>query len=217
MFFNLHTHRYTATPQYFELVNQYPWEFDKNIPYYSIGIHPWYIEISRLEADLQCIEENLGQSGCLALGECGLDKRIDTDINLQIEVFKKQILLAEKHQKPIVLHCVSAYQEVIQIKNELNVSVPMIIHGFSKNAQTAQQLIKNGFYLSFGKYLLRNPELKSVFEQVPSDRFFLETDTVEETIEQVYAIAMQYKKQTIEEIQNQINNTCKTVFKNIPF
>ncbi|PKP14842.1 MAG: hydrolase TatD, partial [Bacteroidetes bacterium HGW-Bacteroidetes-23] len=127
--------------------------------------------------------------------------------------FKAQILLAEKHQKPLVLHCVAAFQEIIQIKKEQNVTVPMIIHGFSKNEQTAKQLLDNGFYLSFGKYLLRNPELKSVFQSVPNDRFFLETDTIEESLEEVYALAANYKKIEIEELKSIVKTNFEKVFR----
>ena len=212
-FFNLHTHRFTENPNVLELVNQYPWEFDTTIPQYSIGIHPWYISEERLESDLKCIDAKLSLPECLALGECGLDKRIDIPLDLQIEVFRKQIALAEKHNKPIVLHLVAAFDELIAIKMELKITVPMIIHGFSKNEQLAKQLLDNGFYLSFGKYLLRNPELKVVFQTVPNDRFFLETDTVEETIEEVYVLAADYKDMTLETLQKQIAMNFEMVFK----
>jgi TatD DNase family protein len=210
--FNLHTHHFTNQENILELVNQYPWEFDDSIPFYSIGIHPWYIDESRLSSDLQIIDKELSHQNCLALGECGLDKRIEIAIEIQKKVFKAQILLAEKHQKPLVLHCVAAFQEIIQIKKELNVTVPMIIHGFSKNEQTAKQLLDNGFYLSFGKYLLRNPELKTVFQSVPNNRFFLETDTIEESLEEVYDLAANYKNIEIEEIKSIIKTNFEKVF-----
>lgn len=211
--FNLHTHNFTSQENILELVNQYPWEFDEKIPFYSIGIHPWYIDESRLSSDLHIIDKELSHQKCLALGECGLDKRIEIPIEIQEKVFKAQILLAEKHQKPLVLHCVAAFQEIIQIKNEQNVTVPMIIHGFSKNEQTAKQLLDNGFYLSFGKYLLRNPELKSVFQSVPNNRFFLETDTIEESVEEVYALAANYKNIEIEELKSIIKTNFEKVFR----
>ena len=213
-FFNLHTHKFTNNSKILELVNQYPWEFDDLIANYSIGIHPWYIDENRLETDLNTIEQKLQLLECLALGECGLDKKIDIDIALQIEVFEKQIALSEKYQKPIVLHLVAAFDELIEIKKRLKISVPMIIHGFSKSEQLANQLIENGFYLSFGKYLLRNPELKNVFENIPNDRFFLETDTIDESIEVVYKIASEYKKVTILEMQKIINTNFEKVFRN---
>jgi TatD DNase family protein len=211
-YFNLHTHQFTNQDTVLELVNQYPQEFDTAIPFYSIGIHPWYIDKERLESDLEIIENKLQEPNCLALGECGLDKRIEIPLELQQMVFEKQLLLAQKHNKPVVIHCVAAFQEVIATKKRLRITVPMIIHGFSKNKQVAKELIDNGFYISFGKYLLRNPELELVFETIPDDRFFLETDTVEEGIEEVYALAARYKKRDIDEIQQQIQRNFAAVF-----
>ena len=212
-FFNLHTHKFSNNPTTLELVNQYPWEFDAAIPNYSIGIHPWYINESRLESDLKIIEEKLQLKQCLALGECGLDKRIEIPMELQIAVFEKQIALAEKYQKPLVLHLVAAFDELIAIKKRLQISVPIIIHGFSKNQQVAKQLIDNGLYLSFGKYLLRNPDLESVFQSIPNDRFFLETDTIEETLQEVYILAAKYKNIPIEDLKEIINSNFNSVFK----
>jgi TatD DNase family protein len=211
-FFNLHTHKYTEDFKVLELVNQYPWEFEASIPQYSIGIHPWYIDEKRLEQDLSTIEAKLQLKECLALGECGLDKRIEIPLALQIDVFEKQIALAEKYQKPLVLHLVAAFDELIAIKKRLKISVPIVIHGFSKNEQVAKQLIDNGFYISFGKYLLRNPELESVFKSIPKDRFFLETDTIEETLEEVYQLAAKYRNIEISELQKIINNNYNLVF-----
>lgn len=212
-FFNFHTHKYTNQPDVVELVNQYPQEFDASIPFYSIGIHPWYIVEERLESDLEIIESKLQEKNCFAIGECGLDKRIELPIELQQAVFEKQLLLGQKYNKAVVIHCVAAFQEVVAIKKRLNITVPMIIHGFSKNEQTAKQLIDNGFYISFGKYLLRNPELESVFKSVPNDRFFLETDTIEENIDAVYTLAAKYKGVNLEEIQKQISSNFQVVFK----
>jgi TatD DNase family protein len=165
-----------------------------------------------LSTDLQIIEEKLKLSECLALGECGLDKRIDVPMQLQIEVFEKQIALAEKYQKPLVLHLVAAFDELIEIKKRLNISVPIIIHGFSKSEQLAKQLINNGFYLSFGKYLLRNSEMETVFKSIPNDKFFLETDTIEETLEEVYQKAALCKNISVEELLRKLVKNWKTVF-----
>jgi len=211
-FFNLHTHQFSNQPDVLELVNQYPWEFNQAIPVYSIGIHPWHINEERLAQDLTIIEEKLQTEACLAVGECGLDKRIEIPFLVQQVVFEKQIALAEKYQKPLVLHCVAAFQEVIEIKNRLKITVPIVIHGFSKNEQVAKQLIDNGFYLSFGKYLIRNPELKTVFQSLPNDRFFLETDTIEESIHEVYKLAALYKNCNVSELKKIINANFTTVF-----
>jgi TatD DNase family protein len=213
VFFNLHTHKFTNQDTVLELVNQYPQEFDAAIPFYSVGIHPWYIDEQRFENDLQMIESKLQEPNCLALGECGLDKRIDIPLELQQMVFERQLLLAQHYKKPVVIHCVAAFQEVIALKKQLKITVPMIIHGFSKNKQVAKELVDNGFYISFGKYLLRNPELEAVFLSIPNNRFFLETDTVDEGIEEVYALAAQYKNWSLDELQQQIKSNFATVFK----
>jgi len=214
-YFNFHTHQFTNQPEILELVNQYPQEFDDAISFYSIGIHPWYIKVEKIDENLKIIENKLQTDNCLAIGECGLDKRIEIPLELQISVFEKQLALAEEYKKPVVIHCVAAFQEVIAIKKKMKISVPMIIHGFSKNSQIASQLIKEGFYLSFGKYLLLNPELKTVFNDIPNDRFFLETDTLEENIQKVYKIASEYKKMNIKELQDIISSNFEQIFNKI--
>ena len=212
-FINLHTHKFTNDATILELVNQYPSDFKEDIPNFSIGIHPWYIDENRVEVDLKIIEEKLQLKQCLALGECGLDKRIEISLPLQIAVFEKQILLAEKYKKPLILHLVAAFDEVIEIKNRLKIKVPIIIHGFSKNEQVAKQLIDNGFYISFGKYLIQNPEMETVFKSIPNDKFFLETDTINESLEEVYQLAAKYKNIKIEEVIEIVKSNFNTVFK----
>jgi len=213
-YFNLHTHHFTNDDEVLELVNQYPKSFDATIPYFSIGIHPWYIKEENVAEELKIMEEKIQHQNCLAIGECGLDKRIEVPMELQIEVFEKQLALAEKNKLPVVLHCVAAFQELIEIKKRLKIKVPMIIHGFSKNQQLAKQLLDNGFYISFGKYLIQNPELEEVFKSVPNDRFFLETDTIDESIKLVYELAGKYKHLNAEELKNTIIQNFNIVFKN---
>jgi TatD DNase family protein len=211
-FINLHTHSYSKDDSVLAIVNQYPWEFDATIPKYSIGIHPWHIDENRLISDLKTIKEKLQFKECLALGECGLDKRIEIPFQKQTQVFQQQLEIVQQTLKPIILHCVASFQEVISIKNEMNIENPMLIHGFSKNKQVAKSLLDNGFYLSFGKYLLRNPELAEVFKYVPKDSFFLETDTIEETIIDVYDKASTLKKIAIEDLKEIVKKNFNKVF-----
>jgi len=213
MLYNLHTHSASGNQDVFEIVNRYPYEAT-DVPYFSTGIHPWHIDEDKIDEHLAIIEERLQQDNCLALGECGLDKRIEIPLNVQVKVFEGQLLLAKQYQKPVILHLVAAFQELIEIKNVLQPGVPMIVHGFSKNVQVAKQLLNNGFYLSFGKYLLRNPELSSVFAEIPVDSFFLETDTIEEGIADVYAKAALARNMDIEDLKNNVSKNFKNIFKN---
>ena len=211
-YINLHTHSSAKTDGVTAIVNQYPREFSADIPLYSIGIHPWYIDVDKIDIDLAIIEDTIMSESCLAVGECGLDKKVDVPFALQVAVFESQLALAESYRKPVIIHCVAAFQELIEIKNRLKTTVPMIIHGFSKKAELAKQLLDSGFYLSFGKYLLRNPELENVFQQVPADRIFLETDSIEESISDVYNVAAKYKQNSVDDLKTQIMDNFTTVF-----
>jgi len=211
-FFNLHTHFDSKQPEVLELVNQYPQDFDASIAFYSIGIHPLFIDVSRLESDFDKINQKIVLPECLALGECGLDKRSETPFDLQVDVFEKQLLLAEKYKKPVVIHCVGAFQKLIEIKNRLKITIPLIVHGFSKKVELAQQLVAHGFYISFGKRLLHYPELESVFTSIPNNRFFLETDTTAVTIQDVYTLAAKYKKVELSALSKIVNSNFTTVF-----
>ena len=211
-FFNLHTHQYTNQPDVLELVNQYPHEFNDLVPNYSIGIHPWYIVEDRIISDFEFLESKLTDKNCLAIGECGLDKRIALSMDLQQNIFEKHLVLAEKYQKPVIIHCVAAFQELIAITKKRKVSVPMIVHGFSKNEFVAKELLANGFYLSFGKSLLQNPDFEAVFQSVPNERFFLETDTITEEIQKVYALAAKYKNLEINSLEEIVLKNYNTVF-----
>lgn len=211
-FVNLHTHFYTNSDSILEIVNQYPNEFSPEIPHYSIGIHPWHIDEQRLYNDLKIIKEKLSTKECIALGECGLDKRIDKIYSTQIDVFESQLNLLHEISKPVILHCVASYDEVISCKKNSGLSSPFIIHGFSKNSQVAKQLLHQDFYLSFGKYLLRNPELSDVFRKIPNEKIFLETDTIAESLEEVYTFAANCKNISIEEMKEIVWNNYQSVF-----
>jgi len=189
MHYNIHTHHFSNNSEIVELVNQYPNEINTELPNFTVGIHPWYLNENTFLDDLAVIENAIQLPNFKAVGECGLDKRIETSIEIQKKILIPQLLLAEKYKKPVILHCVAAYQEIIEIKKELKLTIPMVIHGFLKNSQVAESLIKNGFYLSFGKYLLQNPELENVLKTIPLNQLFLETDMIDQTIFEVYSKA----------------------------
>jgi TatD DNase family protein len=115
-------------------------------------------------------------------------------------------------EKPVVLHCVAAFDEVISCKKNSLLQSPFIIHGFSKNIPLAKQLLNQDFYLSFGKYLLRNPEMESVFKYVSNDKIFLETDTISESLEEVYIFAAKCKNISVEEMKEIVWNNYQAVF-----
>ena len=212
-FVNLHTHFYTNSNSILEIVNQYPKDFFYYFLHYSIGIHQLYVNIESVGETSILIKEDLTIKECIALGECGLDKRIDKIYSTQIDVFESQLNLLHEISKPVILHCVASFDEVISCKKNSGLTSPFIIHGFSKNVQVAKQLLHQDFYLSFGKYLLRNPELGEVFQQIPNEKIFLETDTIAESLEEVYTFAAKCKNISVDEMKEIVWNNYQTVFK----
>ncbi|MBL0328602.1 MAG: TatD family hydrolase [Bacteroidetes bacterium] len=179
----------------------------------SVGIHPWYINRDNLNNQLEQLEILLHQKTVIALGECGLDKLIDLPMVTQETVFKAQILLAEKHKKPLIIHCVRAFDDLLRIRKGMNVSVPMIIHGYNNNKEIALQLLKSGCYFSFGKALLNNESNASkVISLIPSDKLFLETDSSDTTIENIYTAASGLLKLEMDVLKKIISTNFKNVF-----
>ncbi len=208
-FINIHTHQNFKKD--FNILNCYPNSTDFNTPF-SIGIHPWFILEEKIEDELIFIKKKLLHKNCYAVGECGLDRLSKINYQLQIKVFKEHIQLSEIYKKPLIIHCVKSFQEIIQIKKELNPSQKWLIHGFHKNNQIALELIKNGCFLSFGKALLYSDKLQKVFENIPIDKIFLETDDAEIDIIEIYQKASSIKNSNIKKIQEKIHQNFNTIF-----
>lgn len=123
-----------------------------------------------------------------AIGECGLDRACDSDFELQREVFIKQIELSEQYHKPMIIHAVRSYPDIIAIRKEMKPNQPWIIHGFNGNEHSAEQLLRHdGIYLSLGDVLFKNEKrAERLLDIIPSDRLFLETDVAERSIVEVY-------------------------------
>ncbi len=138
--------------------------------YYSLGIHPWTASQATLET-WAYLEEAAHQQNVSAIGEAGLDKLTDTDWDIQQEAFIHQIRLSETVGKPLIIHCVKAFNEVIRLKKEMKPQQPWIVHGFRNNLNIARQLMNEGIYLSLGeKYQ------EEVLMNIPLHRLLVETD-----------------------------------------
>lgn len=209
MWIDLHTHQSNSKENVLAIVNQFPEDKPPQNKYFSIGIHPWYIE-NDWQNQFDLVIQKSQSTHCLAIGECGLDKLSNVQIEQQKEVLIAHIQLAESLKKPMIIHCVRAYQELVQIKQKLEVKTPMIIHGFSKNKKLAQQLLQQGFYLSFGKMLMNNTNTQEAFGDCPNNRMFLETDDANINIQDIYHQAENLKK---EELKNQLIDNVNRVFR----
>lgn len=155
--------------------------------YNSYGIHPWYMDDYKVDDQLTMLEDLLSQQELVAVGECGLDKLRGADFIFQKEIFEKQLILANRYKKPVIIHCVKAFQDVLEAKQRLHIEVPMIIHGFNKGPETASMLLHAGFYFSFGGELLnRTSATRYVIRQIPSRNLFFETDDRSGSVVDIY-------------------------------
>lgn len=119
---------------------------------YSVGIHPWDTD-RNLKQEWELLQTLCHHEQVVAIGETGLDSLRGAPLDIQIEIFKRHIALAEKVGKPLIVHCVRAWQHLITTwRRTAPHQVPLAVHGFRGNTNIAKQLIKEGFYLSFGQY-----------------------------------------------------------------
>ncbi|WP_417428378.1 TatD family hydrolase [Halpernia sp.] len=206
-YFNFHHH----FPEKFGIYNLY---FEEKIPntLFSAGVHPKDI-LKDFESQLSWLTKIATHKNCFAIGECGLDSLVETDLELQKEVFLKQINLANKLKKPLIIHCVRQFQELSNFKK--NATVPMIIHGFNKRESIGTELLEKGFYFSFGKSLLQNVDLQLFFKSLPLDKIFLETDTAEIDIAEIYQKAAEIKNISIKKLDEIIKGNLEKIGLNI--
>ena len=204
-FLDIHTHKSAATLenisiQSFSLTETI--HFPENKPI-SVGIHPWHGKLEGLPKHLKQLETLALRNNVKLIGECGLDKLKGEKIEDQITILDAQLELAQLIQKPVILHCVKAFGELIELKKKLQPTVPLIIHGFNKNHHLAEQLMSQGFYLSFGAALLRSEKVASAFAKTEQP-FFLETDDTEIPIEMIYQKAAEIEKISMDELKDVI-------------
>ena len=132
-FYNIHTHRLLPPVENCRQIVNRIVGIDKVFPEekkLSCGIHPWHIQDAN--AQLEELKSRLDTfNNIVAIGEAGLDK-LHSPVSLlqQQEIFHQQALLAEEYEKPLIIHCVKAWEEIIREKKSLRPSVPWIIHGF---------------------------------------------------------------------------------------
>lgn len=205
MLFNIHTHFFTGRT--IEIVSRTNWQKDGE--YFSVGIHPW--DSDNLDFELEMIQNEIKNPFCLAIGEIGLDKLKGPNIEIQENVFRKQIALSEEFQLPVIIHCVKAWNELQQLKRELKPSQTWVFHGFSK-AAILENVLQEGLMISIGTAILTNKKLQDVLNNIPNDRLFLETDDAEIPIYSVYEKVSELKKLSLSELEQIIENNFKKVF-----
>ncbi|GGH14998.1 TatD family hydrolase [Pedobacter zeae] len=206
-FLDIHTHKTAVQKgvtsiQSLSLTNDIFLAMPKTKPI-SVGLHPWFAQIDQLDFQMKYLTVVANQNNVKLIGECGLDRLRGENLENQVIILEKQLELAEKIRKPLILHCVKCFSELIAVKERLKVKVPMIIHGFNKNEVLGKQLLDKGFILSFGTAALKaSSGVAKLIEN--TDRFFLETDDSDISIQEIYQAAAILKKCSVDELKARI-------------
>lgn len=207
-YIDVHTH-HSANREGLLSIRSWHEQFDEAQGYCSMGLHPWYLQ--DLPGQMAALEQYAVQPHVLAIGECGLDKVCATPWPLQEEAFRLQIALAMRLGKPLIIHCVRAYTEVIAMLR--GIKIPVVIHGFRKRPELAANLLQQGYYLSFGNALTGSESTAAAsLAAMPPDRFFLETDDAALPVENIYEAAARIRKTDPDTLILQLQKNFKTVF-----
>ena len=159
--------------------------------YAAVGIHPENCGDFRPE-DLDAIRALAREDKVVAIGEIGLDYAGTVGREAQLRIFREQLDWAERLGKPVVLHCVKAFEAVMR---ELapHALRAVIFHGFIGSSQQAAEAIKKGYYLSFGERTFRSPRTVEALRRTPVENLFAETDESDVPIEEIYRRIAQAK------------------------
>ena len=154
---------------------------------FSAGLHPWFLNKDNFETDFNKLTQLIDNQSVIFLGECGLDRLKGEELAFQTQVFEAQIRLAESKSKPVMIHCVKAFNEIIAIKKRLKPRVPLIIHGYNQNKTILINLVMNDFYISMGAAIFKKESnAVQALQFIPLNRVFLETDNMDMSIKAVY-------------------------------
>lgn len=186
----------------------YNLRFNETPPFglFSAGIHPTDAD-QNIPNQFDWLEEISKHKNCVAIGECGLDGLIDINDSLQEDVFYRQIELANERNKPLIIHCVRRFSQLIHFKKKAK--VPMIVHGFNKRKTVGEELQKHQFYLSFGKTVLHHVNLQQFVKNFPLEKLFLESDDADFNLQELYQKVAELKGITIEELQEKMEENLK--------
>lgn len=152
--------------------------------YFTVGIHPHEAKDFTDAVEAKMTELH-AHPKCVGVGEIGLDYHYDhSPRDIQKQVFERQVDLAVKWKKPIVIHAREAEADLLEQLEKYAARSeapggPGIIHCFSGTAHFARECVRLGFYISFSGIVTfkKAEEIRQVAQETPLNRILLETDS----------------------------------------
>lgn len=171
----------------------------------TVGIHPWDV------ANCDLVEVELRAPSADAVGEIGLDYACEVPREEQIAVFRAQLSIAERLEKPVVLHCVRAFEEVMKMVAEYRLK-SVIFHGFIGSKEQAQRAVVQGYYLSFGERTFRSPKTIEALRITPLSHLFVESDESTTPIEEIYSKIAELRGVSAEDLDSAVKSNFAKIF-----
>lgn len=141
-----------------------------------LGLHPWWLD-KATDEQLTTLEHLILTEDLVALGEMGVDGAID-DIPRQLHFFEQQLVLANTHELPVIIHHRKSHHHIQPLLKQYKVAKAGIIHAFSGNYLQAKAYIDLGFKLGIGGTITyeRAKKTRDAVAKVPIESLVLETD-----------------------------------------
>lgn len=153
---------------------------------YTYGIHPWHLNEANYKYLLARVVKMIPNPLIIAVGEAGFDKIKGPSAEMQRRALEAQVYISEDHGKPLVIHCVRAWEELLSVHKKLKPNMPWLVHGFRGKRELALQLISRNMYLSFWFDFIVRPESSGLVRSLPRERIFLESDGAGVDIRDLY-------------------------------
>ena len=216
-FIDIHTHHPVNSEAVVSVPSIFLQDIDsKNniIRPFSTAIHPWHAASFSPAQVTSMLESVTNQPGLIAIGETGLDKVCNADFQQQKLLFELHLAFAENHHKPLIIHAVKSWNELIVYLK--HAKVPFIFHGYSGGVELTKQLVDLGCYFSVGMSVLKmTPRFHSAFQIIPMTSLFFETDNSSGNIEEIYLEVSKIADIPLDRLKIQIKENFENLFTNI--
>jgi TatD DNase family protein len=179
---------------------------------FTAGIHPWHLNEFNRDKLLEYVSNVAGDPNLIAFGEAGFDKLRGPSVELQTSTFAEQVKIAGEYNKPLVIHCVRAWEELLAAHRNMKPLTPWLVHGFRGKKELALQLIKRGMYLSFWFDFVMRPDSAELLRFLPNYRIFLETDGADVDIRDIYRKVSIDLEMDVEELKRIVTNNFNALF-----
>jgi TatD DNase family protein len=211
-FIDFHTYSTESEDDVLKIVNYNFKSAGTNEGYYSAGVHPKYIDQTEFNVQFKEVQDLISSENCKVVGECGLDLFSEASLQIQKLVFESHIKLGIELKKPLLVHCVRRFPELIQSFKKLRPGMPVIIHGFNNSSRIYRQYLEKDFYISFGPSILRSDyPATDLLKIIELGKVFLETDEEAVSVKDIYRKFAEIRGVSLELLKKQIEMNFENV------